>query len=398
MVDNTLNSLSKDELINKISVLEEQIVQLNNELIYQEEAHFEWSGNLGKWQWNVKENKVHFNSRKVESLGYSLQEIPGEIGFEFFTSKIHPADYEMVMQNMRNHLRGVTEAYECEYRIVCKNGEWKWFYDRGIIVKRDINNKPIELVGIVFDISYQKNAEKELESKNTQLLRLNENKDLMLSIIAHDLRGPLGALDSLFNEISDVPSIAGKTALLTEIAASTHNLYALVINLLEWAAFQKGEFKLQPNELSVFDVAQLAVKHLELIADKKNIQIVNNISRQAKAIFDEKMISTVFRNLISNAIHYANRDKALIIISTNILKNKVLVEVKDNGMGIKPENLPRIFERFYRIETSRNRADGGSGLGLAIVKHILEAHGENISVQSVYLEGTQFSFLLEKSI
>ena len=156
MVDNILNSLSKDELVDKISVLQEQIVQLNNELLCEDQAHFEWSGNLGKWQWNVKENKVHFNSRKVESLGYSLQEIPGEIGFEFFTSKIHPDDYGMVMQNMRNHLSGATEAYECEYRIVCKTGEWKWFYDRGIIVKRDINNKPIEIVGIVFDISYQK--------------------------------------------------------------------------------------------------------------------------------------------------------------------------------------------------------------------------------------------------
>ena len=67
-------------------------------------------------------------------------------------------------------------------------------------------------------------------------------------------------------------------------------------------------------------------------------------------------------------------------------------------MGIKQELLPRIFERFYRVETSRNRKDGGSGLGLAIVKHILEAHNENISVKSVYLEGTEFSFLLEKSI
>ena len=66
-------------------------------------------------------------------------------------------------------------------------------------------------------------------------------------------------------------------------------------------------------------------------------------------------------------------------------------------MGIKPEALPRIFERFYRVETSRNRKDGGSGLGLAIVKHILDAHGENISVESVYLEGTRFSFLLDKS-
>jgi len=70
---------------------------------------------------------------------------------------------------------------------------------------------------------------------------------------------------------------------------------------------------------------------------------------------------------------------------------------KDNGMGIKSEILPRIFERFYRVETSRSRREGGSGLGLAIVKHILEAHNENITVESVYLEGTKFSFMLEKS-
>ena len=67
-------------------------------------------------------------------------------------------------------------------------------------------------------------------------------------------------------------------------------------------------------------------------------------------------------------------------------------------MGIKPEALPRIFERFYRVESSRNRNDGGSGLGLAIVKHIMEAHKENISVESVYLEGTKFSFMLEKAL
>ena len=102
-------------------------------------------------------------------------------------------------------------------------------------------------------------------------------------------------------------------------------------------------------------------------------------------------------NLVSNAIHYANREQARIIVRTSVLKNKVMIEVEDNGMGIKPEALPRIFERFYRVESSRNRNDGGSGLGLAIVKHIMEAHSENISVESTYLEGTKFQFMLEKS-
>ena len=393
MVENILNSLSKDELIDKISVLEEQIVQLNNELIYEEQAHFEWSGNLGKWQWNVKENKVHFNSRKVESLGYSLQEIPGEIGFEFFTSRIHSEDYEMVMQNMRNHLSGVTEAYECEYRIICKNGEWKWFYDRGIIVKRDINNKPIELVGIVFDISYQKNAEKELDSKNTQLLRLNENKDLMFSIIAHDLRGPLGALDSLFNEITDVSSIAGKTALLTEFSASIHNLYSLVINLFEWAAFQKGEFTLLLNELSVFDVAQLAVKQLKLIADKKNIQIVNSINPKVKAIFDEKMISTVFRNLISNAIKYTPKNGRIDLFDT-AFDEKIEITVVDNGIGIMSESIEDLFSISYTKGATGTEGEKGTGLGLILCKDFVEKNGGSISVKSEHGIGSSFIFSL----
>lgn len=102
-------------------------------------------------------------------------------------------------------------------------------------------------------------------------------------------------------------------------------------------------------------------------------------------------------NLISNAIHYSNRQQAQVLVKTTVLKNSVLIEVSDNGMGIKPEALPRIFERFYRVESSRSRREGGSGLGLAIVKHILEAHNENITVESTYLEGTCFSFSLEKA-
>ncbi len=87
----------------------------------------------------------------------------------------------------------------------------------------------------------------------------------------------------------------------------------------------------------------------------------------------------------------------MVEVITSVHKDKVVVEVKDNGMGIKPEILPRVFERFYRVESSRNRRDGGSGLGLAIVKHILEAHGQNIEAKSVYLNGASFIFTLDKA-
>jgi PAS domain S-box-containing protein len=388
-----LTNLSKEELIEKIQNLEKQVIQLNKELVYHEEAQFDWSGNLGKWQWNVKENNVHFNSKKIEALGYSLQEIPDKIGFDFFTSKIHPDDYEMVMQNMRNHLYGVSEAYECEYRIKSKSGEWKWFYDRGIIVKRDTNNKPAELVGIVFDISNQKKIQNELESKNAQLLQLNENKNLMLSIIAHDLRGPLGALVSLFNTITDSATLAEKTVLLNEFASSINNLYSLVNNLLEWAAFQKGEFILQCQDLSVFDVSQQAINHLKLVADKKNIQVINNINPNTKSTFDEKMILTVFRNLVSNAIKYTPQSGCIELFDRTF-DGMIEITVRDNGIGIKEEKLKEVFSVSSTKSTKGTAGEKGTGLGLVLCKDFVEKNGGSIYVKSELGKGSSFIFTL----
>ena len=219
--------------------------------------------------------------------------------------------------------------------------------------------------------------------------------------VSHELKTPLFSIQGYLETLIDggVEDLAIRDKYLERIDKSVERLLTIVIDLDMINQYESGEISLN---ISIFDINVLIKEIIDLLdleAQKKDSKVqLQTSSSQILVKADKHKIAQVLINLISNAIHYANRDKAQIIIRTNILKNKVLVEVKDNGMGIKPENLPRIFERFYRVETSRNRTDGGSGLGLAIVKHILEAHGENISVQSVYLEGTQFSFLLEKSI
>lgn len=219
--------------------------------------------------------------------------------------------------------------------------------------------------------------------------------------VSHELKTPLFSIQGYLETLIDggVEDLAIRDKYLERIDKSVERLLTIVKDLDMINQYESGEINLN---ISIFDINVLIKEIIDLLdleAQKKDSKVqLQTSTSQILVKADKHKIAQVLINLISNAIHYANRDKAQIIIRTNILKNKVLVEVKDNGMGIKPENLPRIFERFYRVETSRNRTDGGSGLGLAIVKHILEAHGENISVQSVYLEGTQFSFLLEKSI
>lgn len=218
--------------------------------------------------------------------------------------------------------------------------------------------------------------------------------------VSHELKTPLFSIQGYVETLMDggVENLAIRDKYLERIDKSVERLLNIVKDLDMINQYESGEITLNVTSFDLNSVVREIIDLLDLEALRKEARV--QLQTAAPQIFvnaDKQKISQVLINLISNAIHYANRDRAQIIIKTTILKNKVLVTVEDNGMGIKPEVLPRIFERFYRVETSRNRNDGGSGLGLAIVKHILEAHGENISVESVYLEGTQFGFLLEKS-
>lgn len=165
------DNLSKEELLNKIYHLE----ALNKELLKEKEQEtkleYAWTGNLGHWYWNVQENSVSFNPLKITSLGYTKDEIPEEVSYQFFTDKLHPDDYEKTMDAMRNHLVGKVNVYEVEYRIQCKNGDYKWYYDIGKITQYDSEGKPLLLAGIVFDITEKKCMELELENKNKILMQ-----------------------------------------------------------------------------------------------------------------------------------------------------------------------------------------------------------------------------------
>lgn len=156
------NKMSKKQLIELLKSKDRFIEAYKEEKQYSENLKFPWGGNLGQWFWDVKNNIVDFNPLKVTNLGYTTEEIPENIGYEFFVDKLHRDDYERVMQNMRDHLEGKTEVYETEYRIQAKDGQWKHYYDRGKITKRNEDGKPLFLTGIVFDITEQKNFEKKI--------------------------------------------------------------------------------------------------------------------------------------------------------------------------------------------------------------------------------------------
>ncbi|MCK9287904.1 MAG: sensor domain-containing diguanylate cyclase [Sphaerochaetaceae bacterium] len=166
----------------KIAHLQSLLLLMKREKDREELLEFPWVGNLGTWFWNVPADIVVCNDQKIKNLGYVDEEIPQQLGYSFFTEKLHPDDYEPVMESMRKHLSGKEQVYETEYRIKTKDGQWRWYYDRGKIVERDEQGKPIHLAGIVFDITRQKELEQRVEEQN-KILKDLADKDPLTGLL-----------------------------------------------------------------------------------------------------------------------------------------------------------------------------------------------------------------------
>lgn len=264
---------------------------------------------------------------------------------------------------------------------------------------------PQEMMGQEEGMNFTQLGERVSEMSQKKTTELDTMKEMetyrkeYIGNISHELKTPLFTIQGYVETLMDgaVENLAVRDKYLSRIDTSVERLLDIVKDLDMINQFESGEIDLTITEFDINILVREMIDLLDLEAQKTNAKMQLQAAQQQIFVkADRQRISQVLVNLISNAIHYANRDNALIQVIIKPPNHKVLIEIKDNGMGIKPEALPRIFERFYRVESSRNRRDGGSGLGLAIVKHILEAHHENIEVHSVYLEGTTFSFTLEK--
>jgi two-component system, OmpR family, phosphate regulon sensor histidine kinase PhoR len=158
---------------------------------------------------------------------------------------------------------------------------------------------------------------------------------------------------------------------------------------------ESGVMDLRMRRMDLHEVVQETMEGLDLQASERGVRLRNDINAPTMVYADRDRLMQVFTNLFTNAINYGKEGGACRVKSYP-LGDQVLVEVSDDGIGISAEHVPRLFERFYRVGKSRARNEGGSGLGLAIVKHIIDAHGQTITVKSKEGKGTTFSFTLQK--
>ena len=219
--------------------------------------------------------------------------------------------------------------------------------------------------------------------------------------LAHELKTPLFTSQSyiltLLDGALDDKSVNKK---YLKIAGKSIERLNLIVKDLDFITkLETGDSNLRKSNFDVVDLINNSIEMLEISAKKKNIKLMieheNNPPINVNA--DKEKIEQVIINLIENSIKYGRENGTTEIVVQDLVENKIIVRVTDNGIGVKENHIDRLFERFYRVDQSGSRSSGGSGLGLAIVKHIVDAHDEKIYVESDFGIGSEFSFTIDKS-
>lgn len=247
-------------------------------------------------------------------------------------------------------------------------------------------------------------VQKFAENKQLQIKNLNLRESYrreFLGNISHELKTPLFTVQGYLLTLADGAINDKKISFkyLERANKGVDRLIAIVKDLDLISKLESTDLHLNMQPFNVIELIQGVFDLLEMKAKKRNISLMHTKQYEypITAIGDVERIEQVLINLLVNSIKYGKIGGTTSVNVEHIKKNKILVTITDNGEGIKKEYQERLFERFYRVDHSRSREQGGSGLGLSIVKHIVEAHNEQIFVESEFKKGSKFSFTLEKA-
>jgi two-component system phosphate regulon sensor histidine kinase PhoR len=229
----------------------------------------------------------------------------------------------------------------------------------------------------------------------TRLKQLERQREEFVANVSHELRTPLslikGYVETLLDGARDNPEVAER--FLKIIERNANRLDLLIQDLLAISALESGRMTLALQAVDLHALVEKVFLHLHTKAENKTVQLVNELP-ELTVNADANRLDQVLANLVDNAIKYGRVNGSVVVGGKKLADGRLEIFVRDDGPGIPPEALERVFERFYRVDKARSRDQGGTGLGLAIVKHIVHAHGGEVRVASELGQGATFFFTL----
>ncbi len=375
--------------------------QLPNELISDSKAPFSFLQSVTNisgfvWQGHTvkKDEETQYSAGIYTLSGYTadeVNELPGK-----YLSLISFEDSALLGKIISDFsFNPGRKTADAVYRIIRKDGKPRWVKESFSILRSPSSSSYI-YAGIVSDITPIKEYEAKLLESETNLIEINQAKDRFINILSHDLRAPftsiLGFSEILLNE--PVLPLKEKNEYLTYIYDASQNQLQFINYLLDWSRLRTGNLKIESQRLRLQAMVYKCVSILTGNAIRKNISIQVDVSEQLYVQADERLLTQVILNLLSNSIKFSQVNSKIEIHAGIFNEQQVEIIVRDSGVGIPQDDQSKIFSIEKTFSKEGTHGEKGSGFGLALVKEIVTKHSGEIWFYSEHLKGTEFHFTL----
>jgi len=344
------------------------------------------------WLWEIPEDRLHFISSSPE--GAPVTESLGSI--VAFLDGVHHEDYQAVREAIGGALAG-ERAYDVQFRFNEPDGSTSWYSGRGQII-RNADGAPLRMVGLNIEITEQKRVEEKLRRKAAEAEEAARLKSQFLSNVSDDLSRPVDAIFGYGGRLLDGtygPLRPEQQGPLQSVIRNADDLAGLINDLLDLSKIEAGKRSVHLALLHPSHLLGDAVEGVKLLIGGNLLRIDWDPLPELPFIeSDAGKVKEIFTHLLSNAVKYTPEGSVRIIEKDLPGKNGVEIAIQDTGIGIRPEELPRLFDPFYQIDTGLRRGSGSRGLGLKIVKELIDLLKGEIRVESRYGEGSTFTVFL----